>query len=274
MDYQKIYNSLIEKARSKTRKKSRDIYYENHHILPKSLGGDNSKKNLILLTAKEHFVAHKLLLEIYNNKEMIYAFFRMTHFSKKHHKRDYKISSREFERLKILLSDTVKQNWEDEEYRLKTLESIEKFWDSDENRIRNGEFTKKNFQNEDTRNKHKNSQQRRFEKLEEHDKLSIGLKKYYENPEAIQKNKDIQKEYWKDKKKPNEGREFSEEWIENIKKGQKKRFENLDERKKVSDFVKNQPPLVCPHCSKIGKSCVMYRHHFDNCKLKKQEVVV
>lgn len=25
--------------------------------------------------------------------------------------------------------------------------------------------------------------------------------------------------------------------------------------------------LICPHCSKVGKGRIMYRHHFDRCKL-------
>lgn len=60
MDYMKIYNSLIRNA------KIRDGvvgYSEKHHILPKSLGGDNSESNIVRLTAKEHLFAHKLLIK-------------------------------------------------------------------------------------------------------------------------------------------------------------------------------------------------------------------
>lgn len=42
------------------------------------MGGDDSKENLVILTAREHFLAHWLLKKIYNNKEMIYAFHAMT----------------------------------------------------------------------------------------------------------------------------------------------------------------------------------------------------
>lgn len=37
------------------------IYLENHHIIPRSLGGDNSKDNLVLLTAQDHYRCHELL---------------------------------------------------------------------------------------------------------------------------------------------------------------------------------------------------------------------
>jgi len=61
MDYLKHYKRLIESRLELKRTKQDGIYYEKHHIVPKSLGGSNSTKNLILLTAKEHFIAHLLL---------------------------------------------------------------------------------------------------------------------------------------------------------------------------------------------------------------------
>ena len=70
MDYYRIYNSLVNQARFQCRKKlkrtdSDFVYYENHHILPKCLGGTNDKENMVLLTAREHFIAHRLLCKIF-----------------------------------------------------------------------------------------------------------------------------------------------------------------------------------------------------------------
>ena len=64
--YSKWYYSIIETAKSQHRKKllKEDLdykYYENHHIIPKALGGSNSNENLVLLTAREHFICHILL---------------------------------------------------------------------------------------------------------------------------------------------------------------------------------------------------------------------
>lgn len=39
-------------------------YSESHHELPKSLGGSNAKSNLVRLTAREHFIAHSLLVRM------------------------------------------------------------------------------------------------------------------------------------------------------------------------------------------------------------------
>lgn len=71
MDYKKHYNLLVEKALN------RDIecYCEQHHIIPRCLGGTDDEINLIKLTPEEHFLAHKLLTKIYpNNLKLLYAF--------------------------------------------------------------------------------------------------------------------------------------------------------------------------------------------------------
>jgi hypothetical protein len=66
MNYIKIYEKIIDSAESQNRKKTKDgQIYENHHIIPKSVGGLNNKGNKVLLTPKEHYICHKLLVEIY-----------------------------------------------------------------------------------------------------------------------------------------------------------------------------------------------------------------
>jgi len=77
MNYLKIYNDLMTTRKQKKRTKNAGVYYENHHILPRSLGGTDERENLILLTAREHFVAHALL---------------MKHFEKVGSKEKYKMS--------------------------------------------------------------------------------------------------------------------------------------------------------------------------------------
>jgi hypothetical protein len=58
--YTNWYNSIINKAKLRTI----DGYTEKHHIIPSSLGGDNSKENIVSLTAREHFVCHLLLTKM------------------------------------------------------------------------------------------------------------------------------------------------------------------------------------------------------------------
>ena len=99
MNYLKVYNNIIF-----YRKKNRlcDEYTECHHIIPRSLGGNNNDENLVNLSAKEHFVCHLLLTKIYKNdflsyKKMIKAFMMMRCSTKtqKHY-----ISSKIYAKLK------------------------------------------------------------------------------------------------------------------------------------------------------------------------------
>jgi hypothetical protein len=97
MNYPKIYNEIIENAKFENHLKYKGVYYENHHIVPKCLGGSNEKDNLVLLTAKEHFICHKLLVKIYpNNKGLSFAYYAMVHFPSKYRKEVLKISSRDY----------------------------------------------------------------------------------------------------------------------------------------------------------------------------------
>lgn len=68
--YTAIYWRLIAKARAACRRKNKQVYYENHHIIPKSLGGDNGTNNLVLLTAKEHYLCHLLLVKMTSGKPL------------------------------------------------------------------------------------------------------------------------------------------------------------------------------------------------------------
>ena len=94
MDYKKIYDSIIAKAKSENRKKNKGVYYELHHILPKCLKGGEEKENKVLLTAREHYVCHKLLLFIHpNHSGIALAYHSMTYTGKD--RRKLRLTSRE-----------------------------------------------------------------------------------------------------------------------------------------------------------------------------------
>lgn len=63
MDYKKIYDDFIKDRRLKENRIKG--YFERHHIIPRALGGDNSKPNLIKLTPEDHYFAHLLLAKIH-----------------------------------------------------------------------------------------------------------------------------------------------------------------------------------------------------------------
>ena len=105
MNYRKIYCEIISHAKSEQlsgiRKKKNGRYYESHHILPKSIfpKWSNRKSNLVLLTAREHFICHLMLAKIYPCNQMIYAI-RM--LSSKNDKQERNISSRKYEYYRSL----------------------------------------------------------------------------------------------------------------------------------------------------------------------------
>ena len=55
MDYRKVYDAIIERAKARERPNER---LEIHHIVPLSLGGTDKSENLVALTIREHYVAH------------------------------------------------------------------------------------------------------------------------------------------------------------------------------------------------------------------------
>jgi hypothetical protein len=84
MNYKKIHDSIINNAKLQNRSKKENTYYEAHHITPKCLGGEGKytdwswHDNIVLLTPKEHYLIHRLLIEIYTkNTKLVYAFWRI-----------------------------------------------------------------------------------------------------------------------------------------------------------------------------------------------------
>lgn len=102
--YTKIYFSIIENAKKESRNK-RDDYFESHHIIPKSLGGEDDSDNLVLLTAKEHFLCHLLLMKMTEGDakmKMCHAIWMMCYSS------PLLICSRTYEMVKRHRSESMK----------------------------------------------------------------------------------------------------------------------------------------------------------------------
>jgi hypothetical protein len=70
-----LYNDLIDSASENINNQPN---MELHHILPRSMGGSNSKLNLVYLSTEQHYEAHYLLWKAYENQQMSCAFHLMT----------------------------------------------------------------------------------------------------------------------------------------------------------------------------------------------------
>jgi hypothetical protein len=73
MNYKKLYKTLIAHCR-KEKRNLNDPKFTVHHILPRSMGGIDEPKNRVLMTPKEHYLAHRVLAHIYKkrNPEICY----------------------------------------------------------------------------------------------------------------------------------------------------------------------------------------------------------
>lgn len=104
--YTRWYYSIIRNAEKENRKRNDIMYYENHHIIPKCLNGNNNKTNLILLTSKEHFICHKLLCKMISNKKQLFLLKSAVSYFMNNSKRN--LSARYIEEARRIQSENKK----------------------------------------------------------------------------------------------------------------------------------------------------------------------
>jgi len=117
MDYKKHYDQLIlTRLKLKDKriklKQNKIQYFEGHHIIPKSLGGEGKSYNfnhynIVLLTAREHFIAHWLLTKIDPCIQNIRSFWKMC--INKNTPEKY-CSSKGYEEARVLFAYSMKGN--------------------------------------------------------------------------------------------------------------------------------------------------------------------
>ena len=98
--YTSVYSKIIERA--KKRILSADTYKEQHHIIPKSLGGSDNSDNLVFLTGREHLICHLLLIKMTTSEhkaKMISAAWSMANLENKEQVR-VKLTSRQYSFLR------------------------------------------------------------------------------------------------------------------------------------------------------------------------------
>jgi len=241
MNYEKIYNQITERAKNETRTKCLEIYYETHHIVPKCLGGTNCKENLVLLTAREHFICHWLLVRIYpNNKKLIYSFHAMCNQNKSGKR--YIPSSRVYKEAKELFKQTFipwnkgKKGISKNPNRGKSMIEIFGLEKSNDINKRKSESLKKTFADPLIKKKIANRKPRSSYNMADDvkDKISSTLKNKYLTGS-----------------------------IQNGMSGKKHSASTLEK------FKKPKNKITCPYCNKIGGQGNMVRYHLENCKNKK-----
>lgn len=109
--YARAYHNLIASRKNRSIKG----YTETHHIVPKCLGGTNDESNLIRFTAREHFIAHLLLVKAIKDPKgrtkMAFALSRLAHGNSK----NYTNNSRTYQYIQELnskaSSERTKEWW-------------------------------------------------------------------------------------------------------------------------------------------------------------------
>jgi hypothetical protein len=217
------YNSIIANAKARTLV---DEYTERHHIIPKSLGGDNSKENLVKLTAREHFICHWLLIKMISNKVLLHKMqfalnsFRRT--SKNQHR--HILSSRQYETVRKQVSIARSQSQLGNTFALGFKQSPETI----AKRVAKVTGMKKK--------KWSAGQCKRLSDATKGKPKPLG---FAEQVSARRKGMPS----------PLKGRKVGP---------------YPEERKQKLRIPKKK--LTCPHCNKEGGSSNMKRYHFNNCK--------
>jgi hypothetical protein len=241
--YTKMYFQIIQKAKDRL---IYDGYYEKHHIIPKSLNGNNDNDNIIKLTAKEHFIVHWLLTKMCisesHTRKMKYAMRSMS-WNKTGNRI---ISAWQYELARKKVSESAKGRNVTDLTRKKLSIAGKKRFQNEENRkkmsisISNSPLSKPT---DETKLKISNTMKEFYKGEENRKTMSIRIKAIQSTPEFRKKRSDLAK----------------------------KRFDDRPElREIISKQFKGIPKvkIACPYCLKQIAPHVAKRWHFDNCKLK------
>lgn len=220
MNYKRQYDLLIEKARNRC---SVDGYKERHHIVPRCMGGGDEPSNLVELTVREHYVAHRLLYMHYRTIELGYAWKAMALISPNGKRQ---LTSRQYQSIKEELRGKPR-----------SPEHIKKLADSRRGKKHTDETRKKiaesNRLNPRVKNHSNDTRKKMSEALsgktftEEHrKKISDGLKNYLKN-NPRQYNKEIAEK----RANSNRGKKRSEETRRRMSEALKKYWRTKNENR-------------------------------------------
>lgn len=120
--YNKWYYTIIKNAQNRTLDSS--VYVEKHHIIPKCMGGLDDQTNIAILTAREHFVCHRILIKMVDN---LYYKRKMEHalgkFVQENNKQLRNLNSRQYEVARKAISTARKGRTHSIETRQKLSDS-------------------------------------------------------------------------------------------------------------------------------------------------------
>lgn len=229
--YHNLYFRIVKNAQSKDNSKN---YHETHHIIPKSLEGKDDILNLVILTAREHFLCHYLLCKFVKNQskyKMLHAFNLMSNVKSKEQKRY--VNSRLYESLKSQISEAASIRQKEFSNSLSSSERKKLFGSSGK---KNGMFgTSRTGKN---------------------------------NPFFGKKHSSKTKNKLSELAKIRPNYTIDTIWVNNGKNNKRVKGNIPDG---YSKGQLPQPHITCPHCLKSGDAGNMKQWHFNKCKFKKSQ---
>lgn len=209
-------------------------YCESHHILPISLFPEFRYKtenpwNQKKITARQHFIAHRLLwLALVDNKEMTDAFWLLSNI------RSNKVNSKIYEKLKQAKSTRQSELMTGNSNRLGIPHTEE--------------FKNRFSESRKGSNNH-------FYGISLPDKVLDAAKLAHSKISS-----ETRKEWWTNEAKSGLSQNKLD-WHESLTDQDRESISSS-----ISAGLKNKPKLICPHCNKTGGHSNMIRYHFDKCK--------
>jgi len=190
MNYNKLYSRFIESKRYREFKvnKNTETGYDLHHILPKSIGGKDIKSNLVKLTYREHYIAHRILVKMYKGAKKIkmsFALYSLRHFRNKH-RQATGLTARQYEYCRNQYLETTKTK----KWKSWRAEATKKSW-TPERRARQAEFQRQQW---------RDGKKDYFKSAEYRKRKSEQSKRIWLNPSYREKQTNIQTLVWAERK--------------------------------------------------------------------------